>query len=103
MRREELQTIAISAGFAAIVVAIVTGRLPRWLRVVLVGGLVVLACGAGLFGYRYTTHPTTLSIAVGSLDGVAPQLMSALAARLASTGAPVRLKVVDKGTELEAI
>ena len=67
------------------------------------GGLVVLACGAGLFGYRYTTHPTTLSIAVGSLDGVAPQLMSALAARLASTGAPVRLKVVDKGTELEAI
>ena len=103
MQREELQTVAISAGFAAIVVAIVTGRLPRWLRVVLVGGLVVLACGAGLFGYRYTTHPTTLSIAVGSLDGVAPQLMSALAARLASAGAPVRLKVVDKGTELEAI
>lgn len=103
MQREELQTVAISAGLGAVVIAIVTGRLPRWLRVVLVGGLVVLAGGAGLFTYRYATHPTTLSVAVGSFDDAAPQLMSALAAHLASTGAPVRLKVVDKGTQLEAI
>ena len=103
MQREELHTVAISAGLGAIVVAILTGRLPRWLRVVLVGGLVVLACGASLFGYRYATQPTTLTVAVGSLDGAAAQLMAALAAQLASTGAPVRLKVVDKGTALEAI
>ena len=103
MQREEMQNVAISAGFAAVVVAIFTGRLPRWLRVLLVSGLVLLACGAGFFSYRYATHPTTLTVAVGSLDGVAPQLMSALAAQLASTGAPVRLKVADKGTMLEAI
>jgi TRAP-type uncharacterized transport system substrate-binding protein len=102
MQREELQTAAVSAGFAAVLVAIFTGRLPRWLRIVLVAGLVALACGAALFGYRHSTQPTTLTVVVGSLDGSASQLMSALAAQLASTGAPVRLKVVEKGTVLEA-
>ena len=102
MQREELQTVAVSAGFAAVLVAIFTGRLPRWLRIILVAGLVALACGAGLFAYRHSTQPTTLTVAVGSLDGSASQLMSALAAQLASTGAPVRLKVVEKGTVSEA-
>jgi TRAP-type uncharacterized transport system substrate-binding protein len=102
MQREELQTVAVSAGFATVLVAIFTGRLPRWLRIVLVASPVALACGAGLFGYRHSTQPTTLTVAVGSLDGSASQLMSALAAQLASTGAPVRLKVVEKGTVLEA-
>jgi TRAP-type uncharacterized transport system substrate-binding protein len=102
MQREELQTVAVSAGFAAALVAIFTGRLPRWLRIVLVACLVALGCGAGLFGYRHSTRPTTLTVAVGSVDGSASQLMSALAAQLASTGAPVRLKVVEKGTVLEA-
>ena len=102
MQREELQTVAVSAGFAAVIAAIFTGRLPRWLRIVLVAGLVALACGAGLFGYRHSTQPITLTVAVGSLDGSASQLMSALAGQLASTAAPVRLKVVERGTVLEA-
>ena len=55
----------------------------------------ILAAGAGLFGYRYITQPTTLTIAAGSLDGDVPRIMSAIAARMASTNAPVRLKVVE--------
>jgi hypothetical protein len=39
----------------------VASRLPQWLRVVLVGCLVVVASGAGLFGYRYFTQPKTLT------------------------------------------
>ena len=58
--------------------------------------------GAGLFGYVWYTRPTTLTIAVGSLDGEAPKLMSALASRLAATNAPVRLKLVETTTALEA-
>jgi len=77
--------------------------LPRWLRVVLVLGLLVLASGGGLYAYRYVSRPTTLTVAAGSFDGDAPQLMSTIAARLASTNAPVRLKVLDTGTAVEAI
>jgi hypothetical protein len=102
MQRAQWQTIARGAGLAAVLVAIATGRLPRWLRVALVAGLVVLTCGGGLYAYRYATHPTTLTIAIGSIDSAAPQLLLAIATRLASTNAPVRLKVIDKGTALEA-
>ena len=77
-------------------------EMPRWLRVLLVAGIVILAMGAGLFGYRWYFRPTTLTIAVGSLDGEAPRLVSALASRLAETSAPVRLKVVEAGSALEA-
>jgi TRAP transporter TAXI family solute receptor len=77
-------------------------RLPQWLRVVLVGFLVVLATGAGLVAYRYFTLPTTLTVAVGSIDGEAPKLMSAIASRLAATKSHVRLKVIDTGTAIEA-
>ena len=103
MQRQQLQTIAIGAGLAAVVVAIATGRLPRWLRVLLVLGLAILACGGGLYAYRHYTYPKTLTVAAGSIDGAAPQLMSAIGARLAATSAPVRLKVIDKGTASEAI
>jgi TRAP-type uncharacterized transport system substrate-binding protein len=44
----------------------------------------------------------TLSVAVGSIDGEAAQAMSAIASQLVSTNAPVRLKVIDSGTALEA-
>ena len=87
----------------AVVAAIVTGRLPRWLRIALVLGLAVLAFGGGLYVYRYATHPTTLTVAVGSLDANAVQLMSAIATRMASNGSPVRLKVLAKGIALEAV
>lgn len=73
-------------------------RLPLWLRVVLLGGVVVLTTGASLFAYRYFTRPVTLSVAVGSIDGEAAKAMSAIASRLVSTNAPVRLNVVDSGT-----
>ncbi len=75
---------------------------PLWLRLVLLVGVVGLASGASLFAYRYYTRPVTLSVAVGSIDGEAAKAMSAIASRLVSTNAPVRLKVIDSGTALEA-
>jgi TRAP-type uncharacterized transport system substrate-binding protein len=58
--------------------------------------------GASLVAYRYYTRPVTLSVAVGSIDGEAAKAMSAIASRLVSTNAAVRLKVIDSGTALEA-
>ena len=75
---------------------------PLWLRFVLLVGLVGLASGASLLAYRYYTRPVTLSVAVGSIDGEAAKAMSAIASRLVSTNAPVRLKVIDSGTALAA-
>jgi TRAP-type uncharacterized transport system substrate-binding protein len=77
-------------------------KMPLWLRVFLVIVALVLAAGGGLFGYRYYTHPDTLSVAVGSTDGEASKAMSAIASRLVSINAPVRFKVIDTGTALEA-
>ena len=102
MEREQYQQIAVGAGLLAVVVAITTGRLPRWLRITLVIALAALAGGAGLFAYRYISNPTTLTVAAGSLDGDVPRIMAALASRMASTNSAVRLKVIDKGTALEA-
>src|SRR3984885_12445661 len=75
---------------------------PLWLRFVLLVGVMGLASGASLLAYRYYTRPVTLSVAVGSIDGEAAKAMSALASRLLSPGSPVRLKVIDSGTALEA-
>ena len=69
---------------------------------VLVAGVVGLVAGAGLFGYRWYSRPTTLTVAVGSLDGEATKLMSALASRLTASNAPVRLKLVETPSALEA-
>src|SRR6202030_3841796 len=77
-------------------------NLPLWLRLVLIVGVVGLASGASLLAYRYYTRPVTLSVAVGSIDGEAAKAMSAIASRLVTTNAPVRLKVIDTGTTLEA-
>ena len=75
---------------------------PLWLRFALLVGVVGLASGASLVAYRYYTRPVTLSVAVGSIDGEAANAMSTIASRLVSTNAPVRLRVVDSGTALEA-
>jgi TRAP-type uncharacterized transport system substrate-binding protein len=80
----------------------VSSKLPLWLRFVLLAGIVGLATGACLLAYRYYTHPVTLTVAVGSVDGEAARAMSAIASRLVSTNAPVRLKVIDSGTALAA-
>jgi TRAP-type uncharacterized transport system substrate-binding protein len=77
-------------------------RLPLWLRFFLLIGVAVFAAGAGLLAYRYYTRPVTLTVAVGSIDGEAAKAMSAIASELLSTNAPVRLKVIDSGTALEA-
>ena len=77
-------------------------RLSLWRRIVLLAGVVVVVTGGGLLGYRYYTRPVTLTIGVGSIDGEAAKAMSAVASHLVSTNAPVRLKVVDTGTALEA-
>jgi TRAP-type uncharacterized transport system substrate-binding protein len=77
-------------------------KLPLWLRFVLLIGVAILAAGAGLFAYRYYTHPVTLTVAVGSIDGEAAKAMSAIASEFVSRNAPVRLKVIDSGTALEA-
>lgn len=77
-------------------------RLPIWVRFVLVAGVVVLAASAGLFAYRWYVRPVTLSIAVGSYDGEANKIVSAIASQLASKSAPVRLSVVETGSALDA-
>jgi TRAP transporter TAXI family solute receptor len=84
------------------VTSMISLRLPLWLRFILLLGVVALASGASLLAYRYYTRPTTLSVAVGSIDGEAAQAMSAIASRLVATNASVRLKVIDTGTALEA-
>ena len=80
----------------------VSPRLPLWLRLVLLVGVIGLASGASLLAYRYFTRPVTLSVAVGSVDGEAARAMSAIAIRLVETNASVRLTVIDSGTALDA-
>ncbi len=77
-------------------------KLPIWLRITVLAGLIALAAGASFLAYRWYVRPVTLSIAVGSLDGEAPKAMSALASRLAATNAPVRLKIVETADTLES-
>src|ERR1700704_4906746 len=77
-------------------------KLPLWLRFFLLIGVAAFAAGAGLLAYRYYSRPATLTVAVGSIDGEAAKAMSAIAGELVSINAPVRLKVIDSGTALEA-
>jgi TRAP-type uncharacterized transport system substrate-binding protein len=77
-------------------------KLPLWLRALLVVVAFILAGAAGLLGYRYYTRPTTLTVAVGSIDGEAAKGMFAIASHLVTINAPVRFKVVDTGTALDA-
>jgi TRAP-type uncharacterized transport system substrate-binding protein len=77
-------------------------RMPLWLRVVSLVGVVVLVTAAGLYAYRYYTRPVTLTLAVGSVDGEAAKAMSAIASELVSINASVRLNIIDTGTAVEA-
>src|ERR1700722_9891331 len=80
----------------------VSVKFPLWLRFFLVVVALALAAGVGLFGYRYWTHPVTMTVAVGSIDGEAAKAMNAIASRLVSDNASVRFKVIETGTALEA-
>lgn len=77
-------------------------RLPAWLRIVMVSGAFLLAIGAGLFAYLWYIRPVTLTAAVGSLDGEAAKVLSAIAGRLTTTSASVRLRIVNQSGALEA-
>ena len=77
-------------------------QLPVWLKTVLVGVVAAIAIGAGIFGYRYYADPVTWTVAVGSLDANAPQVVSAIATQLAKANSPVRLKVMAVGTASDA-
>jgi TRAP-type uncharacterized transport system substrate-binding protein len=77
-------------------------KMPFWLRAVSLVGVVLLLTGASFLAYRYYARPATLTVAVGSIDGEGAKAMSAIASRLASTNASVRLKVIDAGTVREA-
>jgi TRAP-type uncharacterized transport system substrate-binding protein len=76
--------------------------LPRWLRISVVAGIVAMAAVAGAFTYRWYYQPTTLTVAVGSADGEAVRIMSAIAARLVSRNASVRLDVIETPSALDA-
>jgi TRAP-type uncharacterized transport system substrate-binding protein len=77
-------------------------EMPRWLRMLLVAGVVILLAGSAAFAYRWYSRPTTLTIAVGSLDGEAGRIISAIAARFISMKAPVRLSIIDTPSGLGA-
>ncbi len=78
-------------------------RLSHVMRIALVVGLLALTAGIGLYAYRYSTRPVTLTVAAGSMDGEGARLMNALASKLASTAnSSIRLKVIDTGTPLGA-
>jgi TRAP-type uncharacterized transport system substrate-binding protein len=76
--------------------------LPFWVRAVLLVGVFCIVAGAGLISYRFYMRPKTLTIAVGSLDGEAKQVAALVASRLATTDAPIRLKVENAGSVLDA-
>ena len=69
---------------------------PRWLRALLIFGIVVLAAGLGFYSYRHATQPVTLTVASGALENDGTKMLSAIATRLASSQAPIRLKVIEK-------
>jgi TRAP transporter TAXI family solute receptor len=92
----QYQAWAAAAGILALIAAFSLRRVPRWLRIVVVALVVGAACGAGVYAYRSSVEPQTLSVAGGSLDGDVPKLLGAIASRLAAANAPVRLKVIEK-------
>jgi TRAP transporter TAXI family solute receptor len=73
-----------------------------FLKVILVAVVAALAVGGGVYAYRYFSKPVTLTVAAGSADGYAVQIMSSIATRLTETGAPVRLKVMPVDSAFDA-
>lgn len=103
MDREQTEKLAFAAAIITVLAALLSGRLPRWLRMVLVAALVLLLVGAGLYGYRKFAAPVTLTVAAGSIDGDAQRYVAALGAHMAASGSRVRFKILERETPLEAI
>ncbi len=76
--------------------------LPIWVRAVLLMGVIFLIAGAGLISYRLYQRPTTLTVAVGTLDGEARQAASLIAGHFATVDSPIRLKIENVGNVLDA-
>jgi len=76
--------------------------LPVWVRAVLLAGLLGLVGGAGLIAYRFYERPRTLTVAVGSFDGEARREATLIAGHLATSNAPIRLKIENVGSVLDA-
>ncbi len=77
-------------------------RLPRWLRLSAFLLILCVAIGLSVYGIRQAIKPVTLKLAVGSLDVEATRVLSAIGSRMAATGSPVRIAVVEKPTATEA-
>jgi TRAP-type uncharacterized transport system substrate-binding protein len=76
--------------------------LPLWVRAMLLAGVICLIAGAALISYRFYKQPTTLTVAVGSLDGDARQAASLIAGHFATIDSPIRLKIENVGNVLDA-
>jgi hypothetical protein len=77
-------------------------RLPNWVRITVVVGIAILTAAAGLFAWRWYSRATTLTVAVGSIDGEASRLMAAIGRKLAQSNAPVRFNLIEAGSALGA-
>jgi TRAP-type uncharacterized transport system substrate-binding protein len=76
--------------------------LPLHFRAAVLAAAFCIVAAAALISYRLYLRPTTLSIAVGSFDGEGKQIASIIAGRLATTDSPVRLRIENVGTALDA-
>src|SRR3954464_1121009 len=101
MRSSSWLKIVTGAALIGGVAAILSGRSPRWLRIMLVLGIVVAALGAGVYVYRCASRRGAVSRAFGSVGADVNKVLAAMASRMASANSPVRLKVLDKGTARE--
>lgn len=67
-----------------------------------VAGLSLAAVAAGVLAVHWYLRPSILTVAVGTQDGEAQKLVSAIAVQLAKSNAPVRLHVKETPTALDA-
>jgi len=72
------------------------------MRIAAVAGLSLATVAAGVLALHWYLRPSILTIAVGTHDGEAQKLVSAIAVQLAKTNAPVRLHVKETPTALDA-
>ena len=94
--------IVAAAGLAAILLALAAVVSHRWVRATLVILALLAATAAGYLTYRYANTPQVLTVAVGSVDGDVSKIMTAVAARMATSNMPVRLRIIDKSTVADA-